>query len=374
MKNTNSIRILQLGSPTGLYGAERWILALLRHLDSNKIESIVSVIKDEPGLKLPLCEKASSAGFPTHVFKAYGKLNLSAVRHLRGYLLQKRVDILHTHGYKTDLIGLLASVGTDCRIVSTPHGWSNNAGIKLQVYEKIDRTVFPLFDAVAPLSEGIYLELARLPGLKSKLHLIRNGVDISEIDAENTIVPTIRQWKAEGRFVCGYIGQLIPRKGLEILLEAFARLQVPGTKLAIIGEGEQRQQLEHMSVSLGIAKDVKFFGFRDNRLSFLRGFDAFVLPSSLEGVPRCLMEAMAAGVLVVASNISGCRDIVSNCKTGYLFKVDDIESLCHVLKRAISDKETSKKLVNNARLLINNDFSAKRMANEYTSLYERLRS
>ncbi|MBG0780560.1 MAG: glycosyltransferase, partial [Desulfotignum balticum] len=123
------IRVLQLGSPAGLYGAERWILALVRHLDPAKVESVVGVIKDDPGkADPPLIREAAALGFQTVTINAPGRINLSAVRRLRQYIFANKIDILHTHWYKTDMIGFLAVMGTRCKIISTPHGWSKEAG------------------------------------------------------------------------------------------------------------------------------------------------------------------------------------------------------------------------------------------------------
>jgi len=94
---SSQIRILQLGSPTGLYGAERWILALIKHLNPERIESLVGLIKDEPGLQSPLCSEAEKLGFKTHVFEAPGKINPTAVKLLRSFIQENNIDILHTH-------------------------------------------------------------------------------------------------------------------------------------------------------------------------------------------------------------------------------------------------------------------------------------
>ena len=163
------IRVLQLGSPTGLYGAERWILALIKHLDPEKVESVVAVIKDAPSLDAPLCREAESLGFHSHCIEAYGKVNFSAARRLRELIQKEDIDILHSHGYKTDLIGLLATRGTRCKIISTPHGWSKGGGFKLWCYEMMDRRIFPFLDGVVPLSEGLRDELRHIPGLGRKL-------------------------------------------------------------------------------------------------------------------------------------------------------------------------------------------------------------
>lgn len=114
MAPDSRIRVLHLGSPTGLYGAERWILALVNNMDRTRVESAVAVIRDDPNLGADLCTEAGRQGFRTHVFEARGKVNWSAVRMLKGYLQAERIDVLHTHGYKTDVIGLLAARGTAC--------------------------------------------------------------------------------------------------------------------------------------------------------------------------------------------------------------------------------------------------------------------
>lgn len=363
------IRVLQLGSPTPLYGAERWILALIKHLDPAKIESLVAVIQDAPGQDAPLCREAAKLGFRSEVFSSFGKLNLSAVKLLRSFLVQNKIDILHTHGYKTDLIGLLATLGTSCKIVSTPHGWSKQADLKLLGYELLDRCAFPFFDAVVPLSQSLYTHLRRLPGLNGNLRLITNGVDLSDIDSVKDPAPELLGLKKEGAFIIGYVGRLVPPKGLHVLLDAASRLGFSNWHLAIVGEGESRALLEQQAKALGIADKVRFYGFREDRVSFLKGFDLFVLPSRSEGTPRCLMEAMAAGLPVIASDIPGCHYLVSHGQTGLLFPVDDAKALAGMIQEVASNKSASDRLAMAGMTFVKNCFSANRMADGYTSLY-----
>ena len=361
-----------MGSPTPLYGAERWILALIKHLDPTRVESIVAVIKDDPDLDPPLCREAGKLGFRSKVFNAYGKMNFSAVKQLKNFIRENDIDILHTHGYKTDLIGLFATRGTGCKIVSTPHGWSKQADIKLMCYELLDRCAFPFFDAVVPLSDDLFSRLRHVPGLNGNLRLIGNGVDISDIDSIKEPAPELVKLKKEGFFIIGYIGQLIPRKGLDVLLDAASNLCFDNWRLAIVGEGESRAPLEKQAKTLGIDDRVFFYGFRDDRVAFLRGFNLFVLPSRLEGVPRCLMEAMAAGLSVIASDIPGCRDLVVHGQSGLLFPGDDAKELAEMIEAVASDKIPSVRHARMGRELVNSRFSAERMAEEYTSLYTSL--
>lgn len=374
MGNATRLRVLHLGSPTGLYGAERWILALIKHLDATAIESIVGVIQDAPDGAPALCTHAAELGVKAHVFKSYGKLSLSAIAQIRQFIREQRVDILHTHGYKSDVLGLLAARRRrrHCKLVTTPHGWSTKAGLKLQSYEWLDRSVLPLFDAVVPLSGQTYDGLRRIPGMTAKLRLIRNGVDLSEIDSPDQPAAEVERLKRDGYFVVGYIGQLIPRKGIDTLVKAFSRLALPRKRLCIVGDGPSRVDLERYAERLGITEEVTFFGFRTDRIAFLKGFDIFVLPSYLEGIPRCLMEAMAAGVPVIVSDIPGCRALVEDGETGLLFQPGDDRALSSWMKAVLSDHKLRAILGKRGSCLVRREHSAATMAERYAELYWKL--
>ena len=363
------IKVLQLGSPTGLYGAERWILALIKHLDPTKIESIVGVIKDDPTQIAPLCTEAGKCGVKTHFFEAHGQVNFGVIGQIKRFILQNRIDILHTHFYKTDIIGFLASRFTPCKIISTPHGWSKKMDFKLWCYEYLDRLIFPFLDSVAPLSEDLYKPLTKLPGLARKLQFIRNGVDLSEISGSDAVHQDLREKKNNGKFILGYIGQLIPRKGLDTLFHALGKVKKLDWELYLVGDGQQRQEIKDLSMQLGISDRIHFMGFRQDRLNFLRGFDMFVLPSRLEGIPRCLMEAMGAGVPVIASNIPGCNDLIENNATGLLFEVENSTMLANAIEKMANAPELRKELAQRAMIHVNEHYSATRMAKEYEQLF-----
>lgn len=372
LANSDRIRVLHLGSPTGLYGAERWILALVKHLSDERVESWVGVVKDAPGLEAPLCREAARIGAGTRVFEAPGKLSLAAIGQIRDFIREHRIRILHTHGYKTDIIGRFAVMGTSCKTVATPHGWSINAGSKLRLYEAIDRLCFLSVDAVAPLSTDLLAGLRRLPGLRRKLHLIENGVDLSEVNDPSEVPEPLRTWRAGGHVLIGYVGQLIVRKRLSTLIEAFHRVSLPNARLCLIGDGPLRADLENLVASLGESGRVTFLGYRYDRIALLKGLDLFVLPSELEGIPRCLMEAMSAAVPVIASDIPGCKELVETGVTGLLFAPGDATDLCRQMGILLGDSALRERLAAKGLERIRDRYSAEGMARRYTELYERL--
>ena len=133
-----------------------------------------------------------------------------------------------------------------------------------------------------------------------------------------------------------------------------------------------RLELEELSQQLNLTDNIRFMGFRPDRLNFLRGFDTFILPSRLEGIPRCLMESMAAGVPIIASDIPGCNDLIHNNKTGLLFEVDNHRMLAGVIRKIAASQELRTALAANANMYVNENYSANRMAKEYESLFEEL--
>jgi glycosyltransferase involved in cell wall biosynthesis len=366
-----SIRLLQLGSPAALYGAERWIMALVQHLDRAAFDISIGVIRDDPALDPPLIHAAREEAFGAYSIDAFGRINLAAIAKLRALITEQRIDILHTHGYKTDITGLLATRGTACKLVTTPHGWSVDAGFKLAAYEALDRFVFRWFDAVVPLSQTLHDELNGRFGIGDRLQLISNGVDLSEIDAEKRIAAPLAEIRQSGGYVVGYIGQLIARKGIDCLLRAFAAWKQPGKQLVLIGEGPQRGELEQLARDLGIDDSVQFAGFQSERIAWLRGFDVFVLPSHLEGIPRCLMEAMAASVPVIASDIPGCRDIISEGQTGRLFPVGDSAALTRALELSTT-QAASRQMAAAGLDYVRAHHSAQAMAAQYAALFQQL--
>jgi len=369
----NPIRVLQLASPSGLYGAEHWILALIKHLDAQKIQSLVVTIKDAPEDSCTICEVANELGLPAFILNASGRFNIfSAISQLRKLIQEQRIDIIHTHGYKTDLIGLMAARSTGCKIVITPHGWTKNPGLKLGLYELLDKILFMFCDTVVPLSQGLYKSIGWNPFVQKKIILIANGVDLSEVKAASDIPEKIKRLKKNGKLILGCIGRLVPGKGLNILMLAMAGSSALHWHLIIIGAGPQESDLKELAKELGVDERVDFLGFRHDRLAFLKGFDIFILPSLSEGTPRCVMEAMAARIPVIASDIEGCRNLICHGETGVLFPAGDPNALAAAIHSFVQSPAKREQIIDNAFLFIIKNFSATRMAIEYESLFERL--
>jgi len=353
---------------TGLYGAERWILALMRAIDADAVRSTIVNLVDDAAVESEVVAAAHSRGLAAFDFPTGGKFNPFAALRLARLARAQKVQVIQGHGFKSDLIGLLTARLAGCKAMTTPHGWSFEADSKLQMYEKLDRALFPFMDVVCPLSSDLADEIIG-SGRKSKVRLITNGVDLDEIrDVPRADSP------GDQSFSIGYIGQLIERKDLPTLLAALQILSREQAKvrLTVVGDGPRMASLREEVGRLGIEDRVIFMGFRPDAAAYLKTFGAFVLPSLMEGIPRCIMEAMACDIPVVVSDIPGNRDLVVQNDTGLLFPPRDSQELARQLRFLMEHPERGQAMALRARQKVESQFSNRTMAAQYAALYHEL--
>jgi glycosyltransferase involved in cell wall biosynthesis len=331
------------------------------------VETVVGCLLDADGPHLPLIDEAERLGFKTEVIDARRRLVASGIRGIRSAIRRLGIDILHTHGVRQDILGRLAAVGLPCRTVSTPHGWEARPSAKERLMTFLNKLAFAGFDAVAPLSAELRDALRPYPIRASRVRLIQNAVDLSEVDGA---VPAVLPWEGErGGFTIGYIGRLSPGKGLEVLIEALRGLGSLDWRCAIVGEGPEEGRLKTLAERYGLQARIAFLGYRPDRLSYLKRFDLFALCSYREGTPRCLMEALAAGIPCAGSRIPGIEVVLRDGVTGYTFPAGDHAALAGVIRRVREDRAEALALAGAGKALVHDRFSAAAMARAYEDLY-----
>lgn len=363
---SSPVRVAHLVGSTGLYGAERWILALLRYLPRDSVQATLVNLVDAPQHTSNVVRAASERGLHGLDFYTGGRFNPASVFRLAHFVTQRGYHILHSHGYKGDLLALLAASRARTKVISTPHGWSQQAARRLLLYESLDRAMLRFVDYVCPLSPELRDSLMRSGVPSAKIRMIVNAVDLDEVDR---IAPVARR---PGEAVVGYVGQLIKRKNVACLLTAFRHLtpRWENLRLTIVGDGPLRRDLAASLGPMRLSGRVTFTGYTADALSMLKAFDLVVLPSWEEGIPRTLMEAMAAGVPVIASDIPGNRELIEDQETGLLFPPDDPARLARSIEILLLQPAHAKELARRAQLKVQRQFSAERMAHEYAALYE----
>ncbi|KXS54367.1 MAG: group 1 glycosyl transferase [Marinobacter sp. T13-3] len=366
------LRILQFITPSGFYGAERWILALANNLEPGQVVCDLAVSQETSDQDLTLAELYPASVGQVHRVPMAGRFDWRVVNRLAAIIREREIDIIHSHGYKSDILGFLAARKAGIRCVSTPHGFAGRVGLKMALFIRLGTYTLRHFDAVAPLSEELVADMARFGVPEHKVRFIRNGVDLEEIDQALCEMPP--REPVEDRKVIGFVGQMIPRKGIPDLLSVFDQLygRDPSLRLQLLGDGRQRPELEQQAAAQASAPGIEFLGFRNDRLALLSRFDLFVMTSSLEGIPRCMMEAMAVGVPVVAYDIPGVDQLIEHDHNGLLVPYGDQQALADSCRRLLADAEWGRRLAAAARKTIETEYSAGRMAREYSLLFAQL--
>lgn len=359
------IHVMHLIGSTGLYGAERWILALMRALDKPRIRSTLVNLVDGVGERSAVVQAAERLGMNAFDFMTGGRFNLFATIRLANWVREHHVDIIHGHGFKSDLLGLLTAKLANCCMMTTPHGWSLENSRKLKIYEKIDRFSFRFMDIVCPLSDALFIDAKKY--CKNNIVMIANGVDLDEVRSSDTMV------SVDGTFVIGYVGRLVESKNLTTLLKAVREISLTRTrvKLRLVGDGVHLHELKSTANFLGISDFVEFLGFQTDVYKFMKGFNCFVLPSLSEGTPRCIMEAMALDIPVVASDIPGNRILITDKENGLLYPTMNSLELAARITYIMDNPEEAAEMVKRSKLKVEEKYSSRKMAIEYTAIYEK---
>ena len=364
------LNVLQFTCPNGFYGAERWIIALAKNLDPDSINCSL-VITREPGSgNEEVARHFRNLGKTVHEIPMVGRFDVRVIPQLCRLIKKENIDIIHTHGYKSDILGLIAARLSGIKAVSTPHGFVNVENWKLRLYYSLGNRFFKWFDIVAPLSQQLCKDVEELGVKPSKIQYIQNGVDVDEIEESKGEQRSDIQ-KPSGVKRIGFIGQITKRKNVGEILKIYEKicLRHDNLELIFLGDGELLEEYRKTAETMANSNTIQFLGFQTDRLSWLGTFDLFVMTSSLEGIPRCMMEAMTMGVPVAAYKIPGIDQLIQHNKTGLLAEYGNSKVLEEYWEKLLFNEDFSSQITASARRFILENFSAHRMAQEYTKLF-----
>lgn len=372
--NDKRPRVLHFICSTGFYGAEKWVLALANNLDRDKIDSELVVTREPQNTGLQLTKAFRDLQMPAHELQMSGRFDLRVVNSLVKLIRKRNIDILHTHGYKSDIIGVIAAKLAKIKCISTPHGFEKTDDWKLHQFIRLGCRTFRYFDLVVPLSIELCNDVRKFGVPENKIVYIRNGVDLTPIVFRRPSEYRSSAGQSEAARTVGFIGQLIGRKNVSDLLEVFNIIAEdnPEVRLVLLGDGDSRAACEDHASRLPTHKQIHFAGFQNQPLEHLATFDLFVMTSTLEGIPRCLMESMALGVPVAAYDIPGVDQLIEHGKTGLMAPLGDKEALVKCWRELLWNDDVADQISQNAAKHIHDKFSARRMAVEYTELYTQL--
>jgi len=291
---------------------------------------------------------------------------LKAVLEIRRLLRELRPDLVSTHSTTAGLLGRLAARSLGIPVLFTAHGWGFTDGRPWS-----QRLVFWLVEwAAAPLTARIItvcvsdLRAAARTRLTQQARLVAIPNAMPDVSASLRARPE----RSPPRVVM--VARLSWWKDHATLLRALARLGDLDWELELVGDGPLQAETEALAASLGIASRITFAGFRADVASRLAEAQLFVLATKWEGFPRSILEAMRAGLPVIASNVGGVRESVRDGETGFLVPQGDVDALCDRLRLFLTSPADRARMGAAGRALYDMRFSIERLVTDTTAVYE----
>jgi glycosyltransferase involved in cell wall biosynthesis len=297
------------------------------------------------------------------------------LRALIGLMRRHRFDLVNTHGPKEGVLGRLAAAATGTPAVATQPGWSFDPAFRGGAGRVFSIGVEHL---LAPRTRG-YICVAdsvRRMGLEhglapaSRFHTVYNGA--APCDWGDLQDPELERFANEGP-VAGCVTVLRPVKCVDDFLKAAPRVleHVPEARLAVVGNGPMRGELERRANALDLEGRLRFFDFMPPSARHLRSLDVFVLPSRWEAFPIAVLEAMACGVPPVATDVGGTREAVYDGETGLLCPPCSPGRLADAIVRLLADPELRTRMGRASRERFRQNFTIERMLDQTVAAFDR---
>lgn len=365
------IRILYLNDVVELSGPPLQHAKIVRSLNRERFEPVayVELVRGRGDEEL-----AQEVGLPLLCFHKRGLLDkyVRIPLALRRMLRSTRIDVVHSELFKMNLlaafVGLITRTATVMSISISydrdpRYSWWDIACLKAAL-KLADRTVLNA-DALRRYCINHY------GAPPERLRVVYYGLDLSELRPHGMLSKQELSIPENGRAIV-VVARLEPQKGHAVLLHALTLLpQELGSVVALfVGDGSQRDGLKAEAHRIGVADRVRFLGSRRDIPDILSLSDLFVLPSFFEGMPLAVMEAMASGVPVVATDVDGTRELIEDGVTGMLVKPGNSEDLARVVARLLTHREIARRLAQAARRKVQVSFATERMVRETEQVYE----
>ncbi|MFX0205357.1 MAG: glycosyltransferase [Candidatus Hodarchaeota archaeon] len=368
-----AIKILHLISTQAFLGAENVVLELTREIRPPDYHSTIGIVAHPKNKHLEFAHELTENNLDFNLFQCRGRFDPKLILSLRNFMNKNNTNILHCHGYKANIYGIIAAKN-NTKTITTNHLWKRST-LPLKLYCFLDSIIIRFFDRITAVSDEIREEMIRKRIDSSRIIVIDNGVCIERFCKDSNGENIRNEFNIPTEtIIAGVVGSLSKEKGHIYLLKSFKEvLEIfPKLKLLIVGDGYLRGELKNKVREWSIENNVIFTGTRKDIPKILSSIDIFVLPSLKEGLPMVLLEAMASKKPIIATRVGGVPKAIKNNESGILIESKDAVGLKKALINLLKDKDKAELLGTNAYKMAKNRFSSKIMAQKYISLYEEL--
>lgn len=301
--------------------------------------------------------------------------NFGAVWKLAKILKEEKVDVIQCHKHQSTVYGTAAAmIAKTPVILAHVEGLRRTRNIRRKL---VNYLILKRVNKILAVAERVKEDvLEHNPVLSSgKVFTLSNYINFERFAEVSIPAEQVREEEnfPVSSFLFGTIGRLVPTKGYEYLVRAFAKVkqEIPNAFLVFIGDGRLQAKLEKEAAEINLTNSIRFLGRREDVPRLLRAMDCFVLPSIAEGLPYVILEAMAAGVPCIASAVGGIPEVITNNKTGFLVPAKDEKTLAEtMITVAKKPQEQITDIVNKAKELVRTSYTYEEIRKKLEYLYE----
>jgi len=365
------VKILHVVAPAAVGGLERVVQMLATGLAGSDHEVHVACVSADAeaseAFLAPLTSGSPSVRAHTIAIPGRGySRERSAIAAL---CRQIGPDIVHTHGYRPDVIDAGVARRLGIPIVTTAHGFVGGTW-RYRTYEFVQRRAFRRFDAVVAVSRTLGERLARAGVPPVRLHVVPNAWRRFNPALDRNAARQALGLPREG-FVIGWVGRLSAEKGPDVLLDALPALNSLPLTVCVIGGGGEQPALAERAAKLGVAERIRWRGVVPDADRVFTAFDVFVLSSRTEGTPVVLFEAMASSVPVVTTTVGGVPDVVSD-QEALLVPAENPRQLAAALHEVFEQPSQAAHRARAAQARVTREFGVERWLERYREIYRRV--
>jgi glycosyltransferase involved in cell wall biosynthesis len=368
------LRVLMVIDSLGPGGAERLLLDYLPRLAEMGVEARVCVLSERHGN--PIAHELRRLGVPVDLVPVRRLADLAGAMRVVRYIRRVQPDLVHTQLQFADTIGAMAARLLSRPVVSTLHTMSDSPSRSREALRVFvaERSLGASADRIIAVSDAARRYYERSTALPArKLTTLRNGIDLPAFRAEVAASEGVRDELGipGDAVVAATVAVLRPQKGVEIMLRALPALLAERPELVylVVGDGPDARRLRGLAAELGVRDHVRFPGSRTDVARLLGACDLLVHPSLEDALPTSLMEAMAAGLPIVAGAVGGVPEMVEEGRTGRLVPPGDVAALTAAVRELLADADLRAAMGREGELLVAECFDLDTQARRLRDLY-----
>jgi len=361
------VRVLELRSVWGTGGGpDKTILSGAAVKGNGEVETTVCYIRDARDRVFSIDQRAKQLGIDYAEVVERHSFDRAVWPQIRSLVRQRGIHIVHAHDHKTDFLTWLLAKVEPIIPLSTAHGFAGESP-RERLYYAVEKRLLARFPCVIAVSAHIRDELIRTGSRPDRVRVIPNGIDDQLFRRVRSDERSIRGHLgiSPDQFVIGAVGRLEQEKRFDLLIQAFAALHArrPETILMIVGEGSWRKPLEDLTQNLQLQSSCRLLGQRLDVVALHHAFDVFIQSSDREGSPNAVLEAMAMETPIIATDVGGTGQLITDNVEGLLVPRGDMVAWVCAIEAVLAHRDDAVRRTVAARARVERELSfARRMS------------